>query len=123
MKFYAHQCFYRWCTNLFFFNAIKTLNKKFNLKNTFKIINLTVKINYKCSNIKKRLQIEVEGEGSWRKISWRSIRGMIMIGHIYNHLLILLSFLFFILLPLSWPLEHQLIIQPTPQWLMMVDSC
>jgi hypothetical protein len=44
------------------------------LKNTFNIINLTLKINY------KRMQREGEGEG--REISWRSIKGKIITGQV-----------------------------------------
>jgi len=45
------------------------------LKNTFNIINLTLKINY------KRMQMDREREG--REISWRSIKGKIVTGQIH----------------------------------------
>jgi hypothetical protein len=47
------------------------------LKNTFNIINLTLKINY------KRMQREGEGEGEGREISWRSIKGKIITGQVH----------------------------------------
>jgi hypothetical protein len=54
------------------------LNQNFNLKNTFNIINLTLKINY------KRMQMDRERKGEGREISWRSIiKGKIITGQVH----------------------------------------
>jgi hypothetical protein len=48
------------------------------MKNTFNIINLTVKINYKYLYILKR-SCRWRWRGRGRKISWRLVRGRIII--------------------------------------------
>jgi hypothetical protein len=66
------------------------------MKNTFNIINLTVKINYKYLYILKR-SCRWRWRGRGRKISWRLVRGRIIIGQICHNLLAWLPTLFFIL--------------------------
>jgi len=86
------------------------LNQNFNLKNTFNIINLTLKINY------KRMQMDRERKGEGREISWRSIiKGKTITGQVHRCFVCSSYFA-----RISAP-KNQLIVHPTSQQLVKTD--
>jgi hypothetical protein len=88
------------------------------LKNTFYIINLTVKINYKyLYTLKSSWSCRWSLRG--RKIPWRSIKGRIMIGHVCQSPPIAFYFVLHTFSPFK-PSGHQFVLQQTLQRLVMV---